>query len=121
MKMSILPFVIVGHIVMFVASVIVLRLTGLEYREFALVAAAVAGTFGGAYGYHLRAGDSPMTAKVIIGIVMAVLCVVEGLVAQHFWGYFKFPDVSIPIAGIGTFFFPFFIFGTFLKSFEQRL
>src|SRR4051812_24754561 len=111
MRVSILPFVLIGHIVMFVVAVVFLRLTGWDQPQMAQIAAAVMGTFGGAYGYHHRGGTSPMMAKTIIGMVMAALCVVEGLIAQHFLGLFKLPDISIPIAGIGTFFFGFFMFG----------
>lgn len=47
---------------------------------------------------------------------MAILCVLQSLLLQVLWGWQKFPEVAIPVGAVGSFVFPFVLYGTMQKA-----
>ena len=78
---------------------------------------AVVGTQIGAWLYHRREpAAAPFPVKASAGLLMSSLCVIQSLLFQALWGWQKFPEVAIPISAVGTFVFPFVLYGTMQKA-----
>jgi hypothetical protein len=88
--------------------------------DIAWVAAAVFGTLAGAIPYHKRHAEKATSgAKATLGAVLGMLSVVEGVLVLVVWHYRPNPEVVIPITAVGTFVFPFVLFGPVQKGLEQ--
>ena len=88
--------------------------------ELAWVVAAIVGTNVAAMLYHRRVKDkAPLGVKATAGAVLAVCALATGLLSYGFLHVFRFPEISIPIATVGSFVFPFVLFGTMQKAYNQ--
>jgi hypothetical protein len=87
----------------------------LAWAEAALVASFVAGIL-----YHRRIDSkAPPRVKASVGCVLAGCALVSGLLTHAFVPVFRFPEVSIPIAVLGSFLAPFVTFGVGLSINRQ--
>jgi hypothetical protein len=59
---------------------------------------------------------APFKVKAFVSMMLVVLCVIQGLVFQVIWHWMEYPDISLTIGGIGTFFFPFLFWKTMEKG-----
>lgn len=85
--------------------------------NLALGMGAILGTQIGALLYHRREpAAAPFSVKASVGLLMAVLCVLQSLLFQALWGWLEYPELSIPIGAVGTFVFPFVLYGTMQKA-----
>ena len=85
--------------------------------NLALGMGAILGTQIGAWLYHRReSATAPFSVKASVGLLMAILCVIQSLLFQVLWGWLKYPELSIPIGAVGTFVFPFVLYGTMQKA-----
>lgn len=85
--------------------------------NIALGMGAILGTQIGALLYHRREpAAAPFSVKASVGLLMAVLCVLQSLLFQALWGWLQYPELSIPIGAVGTFVFPFVLYGTMQKA-----
>lgn len=85
--------------------------------NIALGLGAILGAQIGALLYHRReSAAAPFPVKASVGLLMAILCVIQSLLFQVLWGWLKYPEISIPIAAVGTFVFPFLLYGTMQKG-----
>jgi hypothetical protein len=85
--------------------------------NISLVTGSVLGAVIGALLYHRReSATAPFSVKASVGLLMAILCVIQSLLFQALWGWQKFPEVSIPIGAVGSFLFPFVLYGTIQKA-----
>ena len=85
--------------------------------NLALVIGSILGALIGALLYHRReSATAPFSVKASVGLLMVILCVIQSLIFQALWGWQKFPEVSIPIAAVGSFVFPFVLYGTMQKA-----
>ena len=85
--------------------------------NIALGIGALLGAEIGAWLYHRReSAAAPFVVKASVGGLMAILCVLQSILFQALWEWLKYPEVSIPIAAVGTFGFPFALFGTMQKA-----
>jgi hypothetical protein len=83
----------------------------------ALVVGAVLGTETGAWLYHRTNHDpAPVSVKVATGAVLAVVGAITGGLIQLGSGWMLYPDIVIPIGALGSFVFPFVLFGTMQKA-----
>lgn len=86
----------------------------------AWVVATIFGTMVGSFSYHWRHPDRAAVAvKATLGAVLAVLSVAGSFVVLRFWQYTPYPGVVIPITAVGTFVFPFVLFGTAQRSLDK--
>lgn len=81
--------------------------------ELAFVVGAVLGIQLAVIAHHRHPGASSSSrVKARVGAALAVSTILFG-VALHFgWKAFEYPEISIPIAVVGTFFFPFVLLDT---------
>jgi hypothetical protein len=85
--------------------------------SLALVVGAIVGTQTGALLYHGRNREpAPVSVKAATGAVLAVVCVIAGVLIQAISGWMIHPDIVIPIGALGSFAFPFVLFGTMQKA-----
>lgn len=59
--------------------------------------------------------------KITIGILFANFTLIVGLALQLLFHPFEYPEITIGIAIIGSFIFPFIILNTFVKAFNKDL
>src|SRR5688572_5906436 len=88
-----------------------------ESEGMALVAAVIIAIELAAYFFHRRTADhAPAGLRLLLGGMLAVLCIVACVFAQQRWHVFALPEVVIPIHALGCAIFPMLLFNTFRKS-----
>lgn len=109
-----------SHIVVFSIALPVIMRVKPDSPELALGVAAITGTWIAALLNHrCRSIPASLLAKAALGGEMAMLCIIECLVVQWQWHIFAMPEVIIPVSAVGTFGFPFVLFGIFERSFKR--
>jgi hypothetical protein len=92
----------------------------LDQEGLPMIMAAIVATNVGALLWHRRSADSPLRqVKLGLGLALLVSAVAFALVFQAATGRLTFPEVTIPIAAVGSFAFPFFITGSLWKALTQ--
>lgn len=112
-------FFIVGlvYIIGVTLTYAIIATLGVGDVSLSLVVGSILGAQIGAVLYHRReTAAAPFSVKASVGLLMAVLCVIQSLLFQVVWGWQKYPEVSIPIGAVGTFVFPFLLYGTMQKA-----
>ena len=59
---------------------------------------------------------APFGVKGTVGLTLAILCVIQGLIFQQMFRWMTYPDISIFFGALGGFIFPFLLWNTFGKS-----
>ena len=117
MKPSELLIVALVHIAGVTFTYLILSNSQPQNTDFSLGLGAILGSEIGAALYHRREpSTAPFSVKASVGLLMVILCVIQGLLFQALWGWFKYPAISIPIGAVGTFVGPFLLFGTMQKA-----
>jgi hypothetical protein len=99
----------------------VIRAVGWEARDFALVAAAILASQVGALVWHRQSpGSSERSVKLGLGTVLSVTAVAFTVVFQAISGWLAYPEVTVPIAAVGAFVFPFAVVGPVWKALSHR-
>lgn len=99
---------------------LVLRALDSQHGELALIIGAILGSQVGALLHHRQPGASPSgSAKAQLGLALAVVAVAFSLCLQLLMNWLEVPEVSIPIAAIGCFCFPFVLFRIVWRSLEE--
>ncbi len=99
----------------------VMRAIGHGDASMALLLGAILSSQAAALIYHRRQPErAPVAIKAAVGAVLVVAGVGMGLLIHTAWLPIEAPDIVIPIAAIGSFFFPFVLFETLRKTFVQR-
>ena len=84
--------------------------------SLALIIGAIFGTQVAAIQYHRRIPDpAPAKVKATAGIVLAVMAIFAGVISQFMLEWMPLPEVTLPIAAIGSFIFPFVLFNSMQK------
>ncbi len=116
MKPSELFIVGIVYIIGVTLAYVILTALGGD-MNLALGMGAILGTQIGAWLYHRRvSATAPFSVKASAGLLMAILCVLQSLLFQAMWRWLRYPEVSIPIGAVGTFVFPFVLYGTMQKA-----
>ncbi len=113
-----LGLVLAGQLITIViASLVIvgLKIGALDGMPF--VVGAVVGSQVGAWRFYriLRVGKES-GAKVMTGLTLAAGAALAGLALHFGFSALNHPDVVIPISALGSFVFPFVLFGTMKKS-----
>lgn len=88
-----------------------------QNMEFSLFLGAFLGSQIGAVIYHRReSAIAPFSVKASVGLLMAFLCVIQGLLFQALWGWLRYPEISISIGAVASFITPFLFYGTMQKA-----
>jgi MFS family permease len=120
---SVKPLTLAAGIVSFLAgaalTLVVIRALEIGRPELAFVVGAILGTGIGAVAHHRQKGNNTGAVKTALGIALAATAVAFGLLVHFAFGVFAYPEVSIPIAGIGSFVFPFVLFNTMWEALSK--
>lgn len=120
MKASELLLACLAHVLGLALALVILVKLQMGDPDIAWVVAAIFGTYAGAYPYHMRHPDkATLGAKAMLGGVLASMSVIEGAIVLVVWHYRPYPEVVIPIAAVGTFFFPFVAFRWVRRALER--
>ena len=88
--------------------------------ELAFVVGAILGTQIAALVHHRQPGTSNSLAVMLsLGITLAVAAVVLGSILHVVFAPFNYPEISVPIAAVGSFVFPFVLFDTMWKALSK--
>ena len=99
---------------------LVVHLLQSDMTFLSLVVGAIVGTQAGLIMHHRQAGASLTSqVKIRLGGIVAVTGVILSLIMQATVHWFRLPEVSIPIGGIGCFVFPFVLSDTLWKALEK--
>jgi hypothetical protein len=115
-------FLLVAVIFVAVALVAyaIIRAVGWEAHDFALVAAAIVASQVGAVVWHRQAPVSAeRSVKLGLGAILSVTAVAFTLMFQAVSGWLAYPEVTVPIAAIGCFVFPFAVVGPVWKTLSK--
>lgn len=83
----------------------------------ALIVGATVGTQAGSLAHSRQPGaGATRSAKFALAAVLAVVAVAFGLIVQFGFGGFEYPEITLPMSAIGSFVFPFAIFGSTCKA-----
>jgi hypothetical protein len=95
----------------------VIRSIELGNPELAFIVGAILGTEVAAIVHSRQAGSTnSFSIKFALGLTLGATAGVFGLVLHFVFAPFNYPEVSIPIAVIGSFVFPFVLFDTMWKA-----
>ena len=121
MKAKELFIVAAVHLFGFSVAATVIHLFRVGDPGLALVVGACAGSGAAAMLYHRRVSERALfSVKAAAGGVLSGMAIIAGLSSQGLLRWMNYPDVVIPISAIGSFFFPFAIFGTMQKAYKQK-
>ncbi len=113
---AILAFIVGGGI-----TFAVVRWLGKGSPELAFVVGAVLGTQMAAVVHRRSPGAvSAPGVKAGVGAAMALSTILLGTLMHALWKPFDYPEISIPIAVVGTFVFPFVLFDTMWNALSKR-
>ncbi len=98
----------------------VIRGFGVGDTPLAFIVGAIVGTQTGAI-LHARLPDSiaSASAKLMLGLLLAVVAVLFGFIVHSAFGGITYPEVTLPISAIGAFGFPFFIFNQMFNAMRK--
>ena len=121
MRLSVYGAAILAYIVGGSVTYAVVRWLGKGSPELAFIVGAVLGTQLAAVVHHRSPGAvSSASVKARIGAMLALSTVLLGVALQATLSPFEHPEVSIPIAVVGTFIFPFVLFDTMWNALSKR-
>lgn len=93
---------------------------GLDQEGLPMIMAAIVATNVGALLWHRRSPTSSLRqVKLGLGLALLATAVAFALVFQAATGRLTFPEVTIPIAAVGSFAFPYFITGALWKALTE--
>lgn len=117
MRLTGLLLVAVIFVAVALAADVVIRALGWQARDFALVAAAIAGSQAGAVVWHRQSpASAERSVKLGLGALLSVTAVAFGLTYQSLTGWLAHPEAVVPVAAVGCFAFPFAVVGPVWKA-----
>ena len=98
----------------------IIRAVGWEAHDFSLVAAAIVASQVGAFIWHRQApASTEWSVKLGLGVVLSVTAVAFTLTFQAISEWLAYPEITVPIAAIGCFVFPFAVVGPIWKGLSK--
>lgn len=111
----------VAHLLGFVVAATVIHGLGVGDPGLAFVVAACTGSAAAAISYHRRVVErAPFAVKAAAGGAFSGMVILTGILSQTVLGWMRYPEVVIPISAIGSFFFPWAIFGSMRNVYRQK-
>ena len=99
----------------------VVRWLGKGSPELAFIVGAVLGTQIAAVVHRRSPGAvSSPRVKAGVGVALALSTILLGTVMNALWKPFDYPEISIPIAVVGAFVFPFILFETMWNALSKK-
>ena len=102
-------------------TILTIRFISMGDPELSFVGGAVLGSQVGAIMHHRQPGAEPTaTAKTVLGIMLAICAVIFGGILHLTINLFKYVEVSVPLAAVGSFVFPFVLFNKMWNSLPKK-
>ena len=103
------------------ATFLVVRAISMDNPELSFVVSAVLGSQAGAIMHRRQPGAQPtIVAKAVLGAVLAICAVAFGFILHLAMHPFRFVEISVPFAAVGSFVFPFVLFDTMWNAMTNR-
>lgn len=116
MKLSESIIVAMGYVLFFSIAAFIIYRFKVSDPGLALVVGAIIGTQIAAWLYHKRGQDlASNRIKAIVGVELSLLAIFIGLCSQAILKWIVFPEITLSIGAVGSFIFPFVIFGQMQK------
>jgi len=120
LKAIVLIVSVVSCIISGAATFAVIQWIGKGSGELAFVIGAIIGTQVGAVIHYRRKGaTNSLSAKAKLGLALGAANVVFGVVLHYAIAPFAYADVTIPLAAVGSFVFPFVLFDTMWNTLSK--
>jgi hypothetical protein len=88
--------------------------------DYAFAAGAILATqIAAIIHYRTPGSTNTIGVKAMLGAVLSLTALLFGLLLNAWFSPFKFADISIPIATLGAFGFPFVLFGTMWNALSK--
>lgn len=98
-----------------------IRLIGKGSPELAFVVGAILGTQLATVAHHRQPqATASAGTKLGLGVALGAAALIFGLLAHVAFRPYTYPDVSIPMAVVGSFVFPFVLFDTMWKALSKH-
>jgi len=121
MKSTELLIVAIIHLAAFSIAAAVIYICGVGDPGLAFVVGACCGSAAAAMLYHRRVKEhAPFAIKASVGGTLSGMAVLAGLSSQAVLHWMTYPEVVVPIAVVGSFAFPWVIFGTMQKAYTTK-
>lgn len=121
MKPTELLMVAIIHLAAFSIAAAVIHRFSVSDPGLALMMGACCGSAAGAILYHRRERDrAPLAIKASVGGILSGMAVLSGLSSQGILHWMTYPEVVIPISVVGSFAFPWAIFGTMQHAYTTK-
>ena len=99
----------------------VVRYLGKGSPELAFVLGAILGTQIAAVVHRRQPeASNSLAVKVRVGAALVLSTILLGIVMHALWKPFNYPEISIPIAVVGAFVFPFVLFDQMWKTVSKE-
>lgn len=109
------------HLAAFSIAAAVISIFRVSDPGLALVIGACCGSAVAAMLYHRRVKEHASFAiKASVGGILSGTAVLAGLLSQCILHWMAYPEVVIPISAVGSFAFPWAIFGTMQKAYATK-
>ncbi len=120
MKLSEGIIIAIGYVLSFFIAAFIIYRFKVSNPGLALVVGAIIGTQISAWLYHKRGQDlTSNRIKAIVGVELSLLAIFIGLCSQAILQWIAFPEITLSISAVGSFIFPFVIFGQIQKAFNK--
>ncbi len=120
MKLSEGIIIAIGYVLSFFITAFIIYRFKVSNPGLALVVGAIIGTQISAWLYHKRGQDlTSNRIKAIVGVELSLLAIFIGLCSQAILKWIAFPEITLSIGAVGSFIFPFVIFGQIQKAFNK--
>ncbi len=120
MKLSECIIVATGYLLSFSLAAFIIYKFKILDPGLALVVGSIIGTYTAAWLQHKRCNDlTSYRIKSIVGIELSLLTISIGLCSQALLKWITFPEITLSIGAVGSFIFPFAIFGQMQKAFNK--
>ncbi|MBC8371989.1 MAG: hypothetical protein H8E53_00215 [Planctomycetes bacterium] len=120
MKVTVLIVSVVSCVIGGAATFAVIQWIGKGSSELAFVIGAIVGTQAGAIiHYRQKGAKSSLAVKAKLGLAVGGANVVFGVVLHYAIAPFAYAEVTIPLAAVGGFVFPFVLFDTMWNALSK--
>jgi Ni,Fe-hydrogenase III small subunit len=120
MKFSTMAIACAAFLIGALCTFLIMRAFDPAHGDLALIIGGILGTYTGVFFHHRQPASNPsLSAKVQLGLALAVVGGVFASMMQILTSWLEVPEITIAVAAVGCFCFPFAVFTTIWKALED--